>query len=125
MSRHPSWRCILLVVLALGAWANAAHPDLVEERPCGPNALKGPIRYLFPQGFGRVNFRPACTQHDNCYENPAFTKEQCDAQFRAQMLSACEGSCCPILCRLRANVMYGLVRRFGAGAYAAGQAKGR
>lgn len=114
------------LVLLSGEVTQAQTPsaDLLEERPCGPDSLTGPIRYLFPQGYGNIDFRPSCRCHDRCYEDPNRTQKECDDKFLQQMQSACEKSGGGIGCRLRARLMYTAVRWFGAGAYADGQRKG-
>jgi hypothetical protein len=91
-----------------------AKSDLLERRPCGPDNIKGPLRYLIPQGFGRADFRGACNHHDNCYDDPQRTQKHCDDQFYRDMLTACESSHCKIGCKLTAFVMYRAVVRFGA-----------
>lgn len=118
-----------LAVLCSLAWSGAATAqapasrDLLAERPCGPDSLKGPLRYLIPQGFGRTDFRPSCNNHDNCYARPGSSRKQCDDAWRDEMLTACESSRCRIGCRMLARFMHRVVSRFGDGAFADAQKK--
>jgi hypothetical protein len=94
--------------------ARAGDPDILQKRPCGPDNITGRLRYLIPQGFGRADFRCACNHHDNCYDDPQRTQQDCDEQFHREMLSACESSRFKLGCRITAGIMYRAVRRFGA-----------
>jgi len=122
-------RNTVLLALAGLAWlqspasVQAQAPDLLNERPCGPDSMTGPLRYLIPQGAAGADFRPSCRCHDKCYEDPNSTREQCDLKWRDQMFSACEGSRCRFKCRLVARFMYLGVKWFGEDAYAAAAAK--
>ncbi len=106
----------LLLTFTLAGETFALDPsgrDLNEERPCGPAYLKGPIRYLFPQGVAGADFKPACRCHDRCYETPT-TQADCDERFRRNLECACESSRSKILCRFVARIMHASVRAFGA-----------
>lgn len=41
------------------------------------------------QGFGTVNFQPACNGHDICYETCLESKSTCDVTFGDQLVDAC------------------------------------
>lgn len=110
-----------IVLLFVCAVPPVRAGDLTQERPCGPDSIKGPLRYLIPQGFGRADFRCACTHHDHCYDSPQ-AKEACDQRFRAEMMCACERSRCKLMCRAVAHLMYLSVKWFGASAKAAAEA---
>lgn len=77
-----------------------------QRRPCGPGTRRNLIRLFIPQGFAGADFKPACREHDHCYGLKGADKAACDAAMHAQMLSACEKSRRPRLCRLTANLMY-------------------
>jgi hypothetical protein len=81
-------------------------PQAEQRRPCGPGTRRNLIRLFIPQGFAGADFKPACRQHDNCYELKGADKAACDAAMYAQMLCACENSRRPRLCRLTARIMY-------------------
>ncbi|MEZ6125535.1 MAG: hypothetical protein R3C49_20500 [Planctomycetaceae bacterium] len=80
-------------------------------RPCGPGNSWGGNR-LIGQGFGQVDFRPACASHDACLA-AGVPRRQCDRQFYAHMSCACEQSPHPVLCRMKALKFYAAVRIFG------------
>jgi hypothetical protein len=126
-TRHL-WHLGTLAVLCCLAWSGAASAqapsrDLLVERPCGPDSMKGPIRYLIPQGFGRTDFRPTCNNHDRCYARLGSSRKQCDDAWRDEMLAACESSRCRLGCRMLARFMHRVVSRFGDGAFAEAQKK--
>ena len=82
-------------------------------RPCGPESIKGPMRYLIPQGSSGADFRVACKAHDECYTKPGSDRSECDIQFRDAMLKQCEHSRNPRRCRRVAMMMYLSVRKYG------------
>ncbi len=42
-----------------------------------------------PDGFGKVDFTPACRQHDQCYDTCGKPKDFCDTQFRNTLYEQC------------------------------------
>jgi hypothetical protein len=84
--------------------------------------------------FLLYDFGEACCIHDHCY-NSVFDQETCDDEFLKDMLSTCPILPLPLiritgpigfvvlqgLCPLTALLFYGLVRKFGAEAYANAQ----
>lgn len=123
MTFLPRRFALLTLTLAAVAPALPAGAGPPGDRPCGPASMTGPLRWLIPQGFGRVDFKLACRTHDLGYGTLGSDRSRCDTQFRADMVAACDGSRTPRLCRLTAHVMAASVRRFGAGAHQAAQAK--
>ena len=120
MSRRCRPATALLVCLVYCASGDAraeGKPDLTKTRPCGPDSIKGPLRYLLPQRFIGADFRPACALHDANYGTPYFDKGQADAQFRADTMSACDSSRFKIACRIMAMTMSRLTERYGDAAF--------
>lgn len=105
---------LLLSVLALLMLGNVCSAVDMEPRPCGPDSMRGPLRYLIPQGVAGADFRPACRRHDACYGVPSVDRNQCDKQFLRDMQCACKDSRHPIRCRITARLMYAATR-VGAG----------
>ena len=85
-----------------------------DDSPCGPEGVPPFLKRLIPQGFAGADFRPACRQHDDCYDNHGVPRKHCDQAFRADMYRACENSRHPRLCRMTANRRYRTVRLLGA-----------
>lgn len=106
-------RC-LYSVIALLMLGNVSSAVDMGPRPCGPDGMQGPLRYLVPQGVAGADFRPACRRHDACYEVPGVDRNQCDKQFLRDMQCACKDSRHPIRCRITARLMYAATR-VGAG----------
>lgn len=86
-------------------------------RPCGPDSLRGPMRYLIPQGAAGADFRFACKAHDECYVTPGANRSVCDCQFRDNLLKQCQHSRNPRRCRRVAMMMYRSVRKYGENAF--------
>ena len=103
----------LLTMLASGVDASAAG----HGRPCGPDALTGPLRLIVPQGFAGADFRPACQRHDACYDTLGANKSACDRRYLRDMRCACQHSRYPRLCRCMANTMYRVTYRSGDDAF--------
>lgn len=123
---RPFRLVLLAAVVATGSAASARDPAaFLAARPCGPDSMTGPLRYLIPQGFAGADFRPACRTHDACYLNPNGTRAECEAGYRRDLLASCEQSRFPRLCRAVARFDANMVGRFGDGAYQAAQAKAR
>ncbi|MGI9472702.1 MAG: hypothetical protein ACR2NZ_14280 [Rubripirellula sp.] len=108
----------MLLILAIASPALAVDP----ARPCGPDSMTGPLRYLVPQGVGGADFRPACRRHDACYDTLGADKAACDRRYLQEMQCACKNSRHPILCRIVAKIMYKTTRgRGGDRAFASAQ----
>ena len=91
------------------------------ERPCGPDSLTGPLRFLVPQGFRGANFRGSCITHDACYDKFGVDRQICEAQFKSNLQDACACSKRPIQCRMFARFMANSVNRFGESAFQSAQ----
>jgi hypothetical protein len=96
----------------------------MEHCPCGPSSIKGPVRLLFPQGCKGADFRDACRKHDQGYATYGYSKEESDSIFLADMLAVCGNSRRPEKAERKARWIYGLVDRFGEGAYKIAQLEG-
>tara|TARA_R110002096_G_scaffold233499_1_gene423546 strand:- start:796 stop:1194 length:399 start_codon:yes stop_codon:yes gene_type:complete len=112
---------VCLVALLLCLHSPAFSADLLEKCPCGPDALKGPIRLLFIQGHRGADFRDSCRQHDLCYDTLGASKERCDDEFLANMLAASEDSKRPKAARRKARLLYWFVSKLGQGAFDSAQ----
>lgn len=110
----------LLPVTGLGE-APAARPRLLEERPCGPDAIRGPFRYLIFQGCAGADFREACRRHDACYDTIGSERRACDRRFLEEMLAECPKSKHPARARFRAHFAYFGVKIAGKGAWKSAQ----
>jgi len=68
--------------------ARKDHVKKVSNPPCGPdgNAVLGAIA---PQGYNEASFKPACTEHDLCYDTCNSVKLKCDADFEKTMRASC------------------------------------
>ncbi len=111
----------LLLALSCMPTLHAAESDL-QSRPCGPDSLTGPLRFLIPQGAFGADFRPACRSHDACYDTPFANRDACDQRFLAAMECACESSRHPVLCRMVARSMYRATSRHGEESFRSAQA---
>ncbi len=90
----------------------------LKKCPCGPDAIKGPIRLLIMQGSKGGDFRKSCVRHDNCYSRLDSSQRICDTVFLSNLLTECEKkSWNPKKCRRKARFAYWLVSKFGKGAY--------
>lgn len=101
--------------------AVARDQSLAECRPCGPDALKGPLRYLLFQGCAGADFRDCCRRHDACYDILGVDKDTCDEIFRQDLLIEAAKSRKPAKARRRAEMAYLAVKWFGDGAYRSAQ----
>lgn len=108
-------RRIVAGVLFVGSCLITA--GMADDRPCGPDSIQGPLRNLIPQGAFGADFRPACRQHDACYRFCIKPRKQCDRDFLAGMLCACNNSYRPRRCRRKARMMYRMTRLFGRRSY--------
>lgn len=95
-------------------WLLAVAGAQNDCRPCGPASLRGPMRYLIPQGAYGADFRAACRAHDACYGREGAERATCDCQFREQLIRECERSRNPRRCKRIAMLMYRSVRKYGA-----------
>ncbi|MCH2182598.1 MAG: hypothetical protein MK108_11385 [Mariniblastus sp.] len=105
------------VILGIGCFSFLLTASVTHGqnacRPCGPDSLRGPLRYLIPQGAGGADFRSACRAHDACYSRAGADRNACDCRFREQLMRECERSRNPRRCRRVAMIMYRSVRKYG------------
>jgi hypothetical protein len=99
----------------------ADQPAILRQYPCGPDSLTGPIRRLIPQGAFGADFKPACRQHDACYDTPYSDRDQCDRDYLLDMNCACEKSKHPFLCKMVARALYNTTHRHGQKAFDSAQ----
>lgn len=92
-----------------------------ERRPCGPDCIKGPLRYLFFQGCAGADFRSACVRHDACYDTIGSSQAQCDLNFLNQLLAEAGKSKFPGHARFRAHLSYWAVSVAGRSAWLSAQ----
>ncbi len=111
---------ILPVVPALADEA-PKRPKILEERPCGPDAIRGPLRFLLFQGCAGADFRDACRRHDACYDTIGSNRHACDRTFLEEMLAECPKSKHPFRARYRAHFAYLGVKFGGKGAWKSAQ----
>lgn len=95
--------------------------SLLERRPCGPDSINGPLRYLFFQGCSGADFRAACRQHDACYDRIGSCQAECDLQFLEALLAECHKSKFPAHARFRAHLSYWAVSVAGRPSWEAAQ----
>lgn len=112
---------LVLSAAGVGAEALPARPRILEERPCGPDAIRGPLRYLFFQGCAGADFRDACRRHDACYDTIGSDRRACDRKFLEEMLAECPKSKRPAQARFRAHFAYFGVKVAGKGAWKSAQ----
>ncbi|MBL9157590.1 MAG: hypothetical protein JNJ70_08970 [Verrucomicrobiales bacterium] len=116
--------CLLsLLSLPLSGRAEAPpkRPRILDERPCGPDSIRGPLRYLFFQGCVGADFREACRRHDACYDTIGSDRRACDKRFLQDMLAECPKSKHPARARYRAHFAYLGVKFGGKGAWKSAQ----
>ena len=106
----------LLVILGHVAFAQS-NSSLADTRPCGPDNIPQFLKFLIPQGFKGADFRDACRRHDRCYSTSGISKQQCDMGLKKSVLNECKNSSSPLRCKMRARVMYWLVRYTGGAAF--------
>ena len=128
---HPIRPCLAVIIMALvmvgpGRAKDApSRPRILEERPCGPDAIRGPLRYLLFQGCAGADFREACRRHDACYDTIGSDRSACDRKFLEEMLAECPKSNHPPRARYRAHFFYIGVKIAGKGAWKSAQALAR
>ena len=112
-----------LLAAALPAFSADAppRPKILEERPCGPDAIRGPLRFLLFQGCAGADFRDACRRHDACYDTIGSDRNACDRTFLEEMLAECPKSKNPARARYRARFAYLGVKFGGKGAWKSAQ----
>ncbi len=113
MLRH---RLLLLVATAV-IFSGLDLSTAEAARPCGPEAMQGPLRFLIPQGVMGADFRPACGRHDACYDKPGANRAACDRRYLRDMECACNRSRHPRFCRFVARVMYTVTSNRGHRAF--------
>ncbi len=113
ITRHPHSLLLFFTVLLVGGVFPSSAKDetgrkltLLERRPCGPDAIKGPLRYLFFQGCAGADFRPACRRHDLGYDTLGADKTAVDLRFRDELLEESKKSKFPCFARYRARLGY-------------------
>jgi hypothetical protein len=111
------------IFLAVPSPQVLAGESLMERRPCGPDSLRGPLRYLIPQQFRKADFRPSCYEHDRCYEIPGVSKQDCDLRYYKQMCAACRSSKNPNRCLKKAERWYRIIQNNGDRAFQVSQKK--
>ena len=115
-------RHVAIVLLAVIPVCPArAAETLLQTRPCGPDSVKGPLRWLIPQGAYGADFRAACRAHDACYDTPGASRAACDAAYLRAMFGACEHSRHPALCRMTARAMHRVTVRHGEESFQSAQ----
>lgn len=105
----------------VGAFEPPPRPKILEERPCGPDVICGPLRYLIFQGCAGADFRDACRRHDACYDTIGSDRRACDRRFLEEMLAECPKSRHPARARFRAHLAYLGVKFGGKGAWRSAQ----
>ena len=105
----------------MGADDGPRRPSILERRPCGPDSLKGPLRYLLFQGCAGADFRASCVRHDLCYDTPGSCKRKCDEALLQGLLEESSHSKFPLKARFRAHFAYLGVRWFGNSAWKSAQ----
>lgn len=109
MSESSFWKScgyVLFILVGSGCLSSSGSCHDIRDRPCGPSGLKGPLRYLIPQGIAGADFRPACRKHDRCYGTLGSRKTGCDRRFLGELTNSCKNSRHPVLCRVTARLMY-------------------
>ena len=117
------WLCLFALVAAATVSASEPppRPKILEERPCGPDVMCGPLRYLIFQGCAGADFREACRRHDACYDTIGSDRRACDRRFLEEMLAECPKSRHPARARFRAHLAYVGVKFGGQGAWRSAQ----
>lgn len=120
------------LVLGCGVTAADARADdcaecekklsLLERRPCGPDSIKGPLRYLFFQGCAGADFRDACRRHDACYDTIGSCQAECDLEFLNLLLAECDKSKFPARARFLSHLAYWAVSAAGRPSWESAQA---
>ncbi|MFP3984111.1 MAG: phospholipase A2 [Desulfurivibrionaceae bacterium] len=69
--------------------------------------------------WGKFCFERACEEHDDCYARCSSDKNQCDEEFRKNMLASCEGltGTMKTHCKSMATSYYNAVKNLGQSAY--------
>lgn len=123
---RPSSALLLSILLPLTAVPlrgaeKPVRPKILEERPCGPDSIRGPLRFLVFQGCAGADFREACRRHDACYDTIGSHRHACDRNFLKEMLAECHKSKHPFRARYRAHFAYFGVKLGGKGAWKSAQ----
>lgn len=119
-NRFFSARLLLLVVSlwvftfpSVGTAGGRCKSAMHELRPCGPDFLPGPLRFLLFQGCAGADFRPICRRHDACYEIPGSDQRICDRIMFEELKAASRTSKRPLQAMYRAHLAYFGVRSCG------------
>lgn len=105
-----------LAIIVLALCSCAARQDF--EPKCGsPNSPLG--SHFVPDRIFGANFTPACSAHDDCYDTVGSLKEDCDAQFKRDLIAAVKetGPLPRIPARLSAEIYHLAVKMGGKNAY--------
>jgi len=130
MSRSFAFAPFLVIVatvlsafpgLATSAEVTPPRPKILEERPCGPDFLCGPLRHFLFQGCVGADFRDACRRHDACYDTIGSDRSTCDRRFLDELLAECPKSKNSARARYRAHLAYFGVKFGGKGAWKSAQ----
>jgi len=111
----------LCLVFLISLSSASAGGNFHEKRPCGPDAVPGPLRFFLFQGCAGADFRDACRAHDACYDTLGADQQACEDQFLVDLLTAAENSRRPKIARSRARFMYWLTSNFGKRAFDSAQ----
>jgi hypothetical protein len=113
ITRHSHSLLLSFAVLLVGGVFPCSAKDetgrkltLLERRPCGPDGVKGPLRYLFFQGCAGADFRSACRRHDLGYDTLGADKTEVDLKFLDELLEESKKSKFPCFARYRARLGY-------------------
>ena len=107
-------------LMGRGSGANGGTPIWGKGGPSRasprfPSSSCGPAGSLsnYPNQFwGSANIEAACQAHDSCYDDCSKSKNQCDAQLKFDIRSACLKATDPVACNL-ASVAYYVAVFFG------------
>jgi RHS repeat-associated protein len=83
------------------------RPDNGRPRNFGPDCGTGSSAASIPDGFFTASFTTACRNHDNCYGTCGSTKEECDNNFKVDLLRACGPF--NVLCQAAAGAYFSAV----------------
>lgn len=82
----------VVILSAPTALAGGPVPD--DCKPTPPNGCGPADSFISDKAirdnYGKVHFAPACTNHDNCYNDPNKTQDQCDDAFYDTMVAECD-----------------------------------
>ncbi|MEM7011200.1 MAG: hypothetical protein AAF585_06920 [Verrucomicrobiota bacterium] len=111
----------LLAVFVLLILSSCATRRDFDPKCGSESSLLG--AHLVPDRILGANFTPACSAHDDCYDTLGKTKEECDAQFKKDLIIAAKqtGPLARIPARLSAGIYHLAVKLGGKNSYALAQ----